>query len=107
MNKAELSRLLEQKVQEKIQDGYSITTYAMDVASRDRVKRSLKPLTHHVEHHDDTAEEWQKYLSQVEAGTYQSEGARVEIDPPPSAPPGKEATTIASSSTGLWKARRH
>jgi hypothetical protein len=107
MNKAELSRLLEQKVQDKISDGYSITTYAMDAASRDRVKQSLKPLTHQVEHHDDTAEEWQEYLSQVEAGTYQSGGARLEIDSPPNVPPGKEATTIASSSTGLWKARRH
>jgi hypothetical protein len=107
MSKAELSMLLEQKVQDKIRDGYSITTYAMDAASRDRVKRSLKPLTHHVEHHDDTAEEWQEYLSQVEAGTYQPEVTRVELDSPPNVSPGKEVTTTASSSTGQWKARRH
>lgn len=57
MNKAELSKLLDQKVQEKLQGGYSITTYAMDAASRDRVKRSLEPQSHKIEHHNDASEE--------------------------------------------------
>ena len=32
MDKAELSRLLEQQVQEKLKEGYSITTYALDLS---------------------------------------------------------------------------
>lgn len=107
MNKAELSMLLEQKVQEKIRDGYSITTYAMDAASRDRVKRSLKPLPHHIDHHDDTAEEWQDYLSKVEAGTYRAENPKVVIDTPQAATPETEANQVSSSSAGQWRARRH
>ena len=41
MSKAELSKLLEEKVQEKVKEGFSIPTYALDAASRDRVKRAL------------------------------------------------------------------
>lgn len=107
MNKAALSMLLEQKVQEKIRDGYSITTYALDAASRDRVKRSLKPLPHHIDHHDVTAEEWQDYLSKVEAGTYEPERTRQVIDTAPVKTQENEIGQTASGSVGQWKARRH
>jgi len=43
MDKAELSKMLEAKVLGKLQAGYQITTYAMDAASRDRLKRGMKP----------------------------------------------------------------
>lgn len=107
MNKAELSMLLEQKVQEKIRDGYSITTYALDAASRDRVKRSLKPPPHHIDHHDDAVEEWQDYLGKVEAGTYESERTKPVIDTSPVKASENDIRQAASSSVGQWKARRH
>jgi hypothetical protein len=107
VNKAELSILLEQKVQEKIRNGYSITTYALDAASRDRVKRSLKPLPHHIDHHENTAEEWQDYLSKVEAGTYQPERTEPVIDTAPANIPENDIGQTSSGSVGQWKARRH
>ncbi|MBI6882352.1 hypothetical protein [Pseudomonas putida] len=106
MNKSELSKLLDQKVQEKLQGGYSITTYAMDAASRDRVKSSLKPPSHKIEHHNDAFQEWQEYLSKVESGTYQPEHVRPTTETP-SIKPEADAVPTASSSVGQWKARRH
>ncbi|MCF5374143.1 hypothetical protein [Pseudomonas syringae] len=58
MDKAALSRLLEEKVQEKLAQGYSIPTYAPDAASRDRVKRELMPQAHTIEVDNTEGEEW-------------------------------------------------
>jgi hypothetical protein len=60
MDKAELSKLLEDKVQEKLQDGYTITTYAMDAASRDRLKRGLKPHSSPTHHDECAGAEWEE-----------------------------------------------
>lgn len=107
MDKAELSKLLEEKVQEKLKEGYSIPTYALDAASRDRVKRGLNPQSHAIPHENHTAEEWQDYLRQVEGGTYEPERPRheIEVTPPTSGTP--KAGDQACGSVGLWKARRH
>lgn len=107
MDKAELSRLLEQKVQEKIMDGYSITTYALDAAARDRVKHGLLPHTHAVPLEDHEEEVWQAYIKQVEEGTYQPERRKPGIVIASAA--AKESTQVecGRSNSGLWKARRH
>lgn len=107
MNKAALSMLLEQKVQEKISEGYSITTYALDAASRDRVKRSLKPQSHQIEHQDDASAKWHDFLSKVESGTYQPERDKPAIKATTAIQPETETVQAASSSVGQWKARRH
>jgi len=107
MNKAELSMLLEQKVQEKIREGYSITTYALDAASRDRVKRSLMPQSHQIEHCDAASEEWQQYLSKVEAGVYEPESPRPVIVIASSENQTSEPTQTTTTNVGQWKARRH
>ena len=105
MNKAELSKMLDQKVQEKLQDGYSITTYALDAATRDRVKRALKPQPQVIEHQDDTAEEWHDYLSKVEAGTYQPDKPKPSIEAPPAISSNNVANPGAGS-VGQWRVRR-
>lgn len=106
MDKAELSRLLEQQVQEKLKEGYSITTYALDAASRDGLKRSLKAKGHAVPNENHEAEDWQDYIEQLGSGalkkaverSYVSDSAQsVTSAQPPS----------SSGSVGLWKARRH
>lgn len=71
MNKAELSKLLEEKVSDKLKDGYEILNYAMDAASRDKLKRDLKVHGRNVPHEDGKEDEWRNYLWQVERGIYQ------------------------------------
>jgi hypothetical protein len=108
MNKAELSKLLEQKVADKLQGGYEILNYAMDAASRDKLRRDLKVHGHQIPHEDCRQEEWRDYLWQVEHGLYRGEEplrqAKVEIIQPGQPASAGESN---SSSAGLWKARRH
>lgn len=106
MNKAELSKLLEEKVQEKVNEGYSIPTYAMDVASRDRVKRALHPQSHAILHENHADEDWQEYLKQVEEGTYEP-GRHALVVKTPDTSVASSIGETGSSSAGLWKARRH
>ena len=104
MDKAELSKLLEDKVQEKLQDGYTITTYAMDAASRDRLKRGLKPHSSPTHHDASAGAEWEEYLFQLEVGGNLPDTQRAH----------KNVTTRdepvisdqSSSSSGLWRVRR-
>ncbi|MHC5195041.1 hypothetical protein ACYSUW_14900 [Pseudomonas frederiksbergensis] len=107
MNKAELSKLLDQKVQEKLRDGYSITTYAMDAASRDRVKQGLKPQSHQFDHHNETAEAWQEYLQTVESGAYQPEKSKALGSNITVTPAEQIVNQVVASGVGLWKVRRH
>ncbi|MFK3607862.1 hypothetical protein PVE_R2G0544 [Pseudomonas veronii 1YdBTEX2] len=108
MNKAELSKMLEGKVAEKLQDGYEILNYAMDAASRDKLRRDLKIHGHNIPHEDGKHEEWQNYLWQVEHGLYRGEAPpkRVSVE---TLQPGEPANAgeLNSTSAGLWKARRH
>lgn len=108
MNKAELSKLLDEKVADKLKGGYEILNYAMDAASRDKLKRNLKVQGHRIPHEDCRQEEWLDYLWQVEQGLYRGAEplgqAKVETNlPEPPANAGKSD----SSSAGLWRARRH
>lgn len=105
MDKAELSRLLSEKVQEKLNEGYSIPTYALDAASRDRVKRELKPHGHTIPNENRETEEWQDYLQQVETGTYKPESPKPLLETPLAT--STPAADAGSGSGGLWKARRH
>lgn len=107
MNKSELSKLLAEKVQEKVNEGFSIPTYAMDAASRDRVKRALHPQSHPIPHENNSAEEWEEYIKQVETGTYTPSHRPHEIlDALPTSADSKPSVH-SSGSVGLWKARRH
>ncbi|KAF0253454.1 hypothetical protein [Pseudomonas putida] len=99
MDKAELSRLLEQQVQEKLKEGYSITTYALDAASRDGLKRSLKAKGHAVPNENHEAEDWQDYIEQLGSSGPKAVERRYVDSAPPS--------PSSSGSVGLWKARRH
>lgn len=104
MDKAELSKLLEDKVQEKLHDGYTITTYAMDAASRDRLKRGLKPHSSPT-HHDETAgAEWDEYLFQLEVGVNVPDTRKAHKTVTRDEP---VCTDQSSSSSGLWRVRRH
>lgn len=107
MDKAQLSKLLDAKVQEKLQEGYAITTYAMDAASRDRLKRELKPQAHPVHHDESTDEAWGEYLIQLEVGETASEKPQSKIAPSAPKASTENCPAPSSSSTGLWKARRH
>jgi hypothetical protein len=107
MNKAEMSRILEEKVQEKLKEGYSIPTYALDAASRDRVKRGLHPQGHPIPHDDQSAAEWQEYIRQVEEGTYEPNRHGNHRETQILSPSVSTTATTASGSVGLWKARRH
>jgi hypothetical protein len=106
MDKAELSRLLEDKVQEKLQEGYTITTYALDAASRDRVKRGLRPQSHPTHHDDCAGAAWNEYLIQLEDGEHVSKSPRtpVTLTYAESVP---SVAGQASSCSGLWRVRRH
>ncbi|WHT75592.1 hypothetical protein [Pseudomonas rhodesiae] len=108
MNKAELSKLLEEKVSDKLKDGYEILNYAMDAASRDKLKRDLKVHGRNVPHEDGKEDEWRNYLWQVERGIYQGEARtkQVQIETVQTLQPASAGETT-SSSAGLWKARRH
>jgi hypothetical protein len=105
MDKAELSKLLEDKVQEKLQDGYTITTYAMDAASRDRLKRGLKPQANPTLHDDSAGAEWDEYLMQLEVGGSAPDSRKTIIPEPKTS----EAvhTDQSCSCSGLWRVRRH
>ncbi len=105
MDKAELSRLLEDKVQEKLQDGYTITTYALDAASRDRVKRGLRPQSHAIHHDEGDGAAWNDYLMQLEDGEQVSNSPKspVTLTYRESEP----VTAPSSSCSGLWRVRRH
>lgn len=105
MDKAELSKLLEDKVQEKLQDGYTITTYALDAASRDRLKRDLKPHPSPTHHDDSAGAAWDEYLMQIEVGGYAPESRKAIL---PEAKTSEPVHTDQScSSSGLWRVRRH
>ncbi|WP_408601971.1 hypothetical protein [Pseudomonas sp. PLMAX] len=104
MDKAELSKLLEDKVQEKLQDGYTITTYAMDAASRDRLKRGLKPQANPTLHDDSAGAEWEEYLMQLEVGGYAPDSRRSIMPEPKTA---EAVHTDQACSSGLWRVRRH
>lgn len=104
MDKAELSKLLEDKVQEKLQDGYTITTYAMDAASRDRLKRGLKPQANPTHHDDSAGAEWEEYLMQLEVGGCAKEPRKVILPEPKTA---EAVHTDQAFSSGLWRVRRH
>lgn len=106
MNKADLSRYLEEKVQEKVKDGFSILTYAEDAATRDKVKRDLARHAPQVLHENHTQEEWEAYIHQVESGTYKAEPTRRAPDLFPPASPAQATPSGTASSPGLWKARR-
>lgn len=108
MNKVELSKLLEEKVSDKLKDGYEILNYAMDAASRDKLKRDLKVHGRNVPHEDDKEDEWRNYLWQVKSGIYQGEARTklVPIETVQTLQPASAGET-SSSSAGLWKARRH
>jgi hypothetical protein len=107
MNKPELSKLLEEKVQEKIKEGFTIPTYALDAASRDRVKRALHPQSHSVPHENHSTEEWEEYIKQVEAGTYAPTHRAQETREAPQPSTNSKPSDHPCGSTGLWKARRH
>ena len=106
MNKADLSKFLEEKVQEKVNEGYSIPTYAEDAASRDKVKRELAPHTHRVLHENHTQEEWENYIHQVESGTYKAEPTHRAPDLALPASPAQATPSANASNPGLWKSRR-
>ena len=70
MNKQQLSQMLDQKVQEKLQEGYAITTYAMDLAQQQLLKRSLNPKPPGARPDNQSEQQWQLYLQQIKDGTY-------------------------------------
>jgi hypothetical protein len=70
MTKQELSIFLDQKVQEKVGQGYSITTYAMDVATQNTLRRNLKPNLPAAKPENQSEQQWQTFLQQVKDGTY-------------------------------------
>lgn len=107
MNKAEMSRILEEKVQEKLKEGYSIPTYALDAASRDRVKRGLQPQGHPVPHDDQSSTAWQEYIRQVEEGIYEPDRSAKHSKVVTSSPAESIPVVVACGSVGLWKAKRH
>ena len=106
MNKADLSRYLEEKVQEKLKDGFSILTYAEDAATRDKVKRDLAHHAPQVLHENHTQEEWENYIHQVESGTYQAEHTHRAPDISKQVSPTQDTPSGTATSAGLWKARR-
>lgn len=106
MDKAELRKMLDEQVAAKVGEGYTITTYAMDVASTDRVKRALGHHGHAPEHEDGAAE-WSSYLQDVEAGTYVPETTRQPANTKAEKAPAQPSQEGSSGSVGLWKARRH
>lgn len=103
MDKAELRRLLEQQVQDKIKEGYSVTTYALDAASRDSLKRGLKAKGHEVPNENHAAEAWDDYIHHLDVESHKPAAPRAlrEVVVP------EQSIQPASSSAGLWKARRH
>ncbi|HEE9764355.1 hypothetical protein [Pseudomonas putida] len=107
MDKAELSRLLELQVQEKLKEGYSITTYALDAASRDSLKRGMKSKGHALPHENRTEEDWQVYIHQLDLGTYKPDTRKPVIEASPTSTLDRPAGEKGSGSVGLWKVRRH
>lgn len=105
MDKAELSRLLEQQVQEKLKEGYSITTYALDAASRDGLKRSLKAKGHVVPNENHEAEDWQDYIEQLGSSAPKAVERSYVSDSAQSVSSAQSPSS--SGSVGLWKVRRH
>ena len=99
--------MLEEKVQEKIKEGFNIPTYALDAASRDRVKRALHPQSHPVPQENHSNEEWEDYIKQVEAGTYAPTHQARKIQGAPQTTQNSKPIDHHCCSTGLWKARRH
>lgn len=105
MDKAELSKLLEDKVQEKLQEGYTITIYALDAASRDRLKRGLKPQSNPTHHDDCAGAAWEECLFQIEVGGYVPDPRKAPMRAATREEP--VCTDQSSSSSGLWRVRRH
>ncbi|EKT4481235.1 hypothetical protein CMV24_19140 [Pseudomonas plecoglossicida] len=105
MDKSEMSRLLELQVQEKLRDGYSITTYAMDAAGRDRVRCGIKTKGHSLPNENHAAEDWQEYIGKLETGAYKSVVRTKVIETGDS--PNIDQSAGGSGTVGLWKARRH
>ena len=98
--------MLEAKVLEKLQEGYQITTYALDAASRDRLKRGMKPHGHSPQHDENANQIWGGYVQRLEDGSYVSEQPKSQITTAPTdlkqQPEGQTC-----SSPGLWRVRRH
>jgi hypothetical protein len=108
MDKAELRRMLDQKVAEKVDSGYKIPTYAMDLAATDRVKRELCPKVSASPPVEPEHDEWNEFLSSVESGAYKPERVRVApLIEPVEIVQRSGPQAEASSSVGLWKVRRH
>ncbi|WP_124128488.1 hypothetical protein [Pseudomonas aeruginosa] len=101
MDKTELSRRLEQQVQAKLAEGYSITTYALDAASRDRLKRGLKPVGHAIPHENQADDEWKDYLHHLDVESKRSSHAAKP------APAATEAPNEERGKTGIWNVWRH
>lgn len=107
MDKAELSKLLNAKVRDKLQEGYAITTYAMDAASRDRLKRELKPQSNPVQHDDSAGEAWDEYMVKLKVEESASGSSHAKsLSPPPKALVDISPSP-GTSSTGVWKVKRH
>ncbi|MBM5458673.1 hypothetical protein H8F21_13980 [Pseudomonas sp. P66] len=108
MNKAEWSKFLEEKVQEKVKEGFTINNYALDAASRDKLKRDLQVQGHSIPHDDTEQAEWRDYLRQVEEGAGKAEqpASRQKVGAARSKN-SSGAGEASSSSAGLWKPRRH
>lgn len=107
MDKSELRKMLDEKVAAKVEEGYEIPTYAMDVATTDRVKRQLGHQGHAVEH-EPVSSEWDMYLTKVESGTYVPRKLKAPVEISPVLPVTTQSPERNGSSTsGTWKARRH
>jgi len=70
MDKNALRELLAQKVQEKVEAGYEVRTYAADVGEPDRVKKALVAAPALSKSKKDEADAYQLYLESVKNGTY-------------------------------------
>lgn len=109
MNKEELRRQLEAQVQQKLAGGYEVVTYAMDAASRDKVKRDLKPHGHAFPHENPGTQAWEDFLL---------EASRAKVNPVHLEEPdlstaerrdqaGVTSTEKCGTDPGLWRVRRH
>jgi hypothetical protein len=98
---------LAEQVEAKVKEGYTVNTYAMDVATADRLKQSLKVQGHEVLHDTSPTDEWVDYLKQVQGGTYKPQHSGIKpFQPVPTTEP-VPSSDGASGGVGIWRARRH
>lgn len=109
MDKDELRRQLEAQVQQKLADGYEVVTYALDAASRDKVRRELKPHGHALPHDNPGTQAWEEFL--LEASRGKSDLVHVKEPDLSTAERRIQAGVTAAgkcgTSPGLWRTRRH